>query len=241
MVLVVFSAFAVIGLGAWLYHSSVAMAPFTDERAFAAAVGEMRMGDSEVYHRLHKEMRTSKAWRQDMGISLLLLPALFLGLLALGRGRLRAPPRKWMFVLIAIVLPILSTGGFVFDLFQGNERREFPHWADSLSIPLMGVPVIFALGLYLSLMYLLLIKEVRASPVRPLAAARSNYWILALVFVTLFELIVTLPFGQYYYTVPSFLWLYYALSIGMTRVGSEPEQAVGVAVKGTNARVNARE
>ena len=96
-----------------------------------------------------------------------------------------------MLLLLGLVLPVLSVAGYVFDLLQGFNRGEFPHWADSLGIPLMSVPIMLLLplvwaGAHLVYGYRRFVPNV---PLRPLLSWRAT-WFCALITVTAF---ITIP------------------------------------------------
>ncbi len=128
--------FSVFGLLVVCY--SFSLNAYTDNDRFYEQYLQMPSGQSDAFFKLRDEMLTPKYRILDSGIRLILASQLVLLLLRFGGGDLRAPAKKGYFWMMVILLPIILVLGYVFDLVQGSLRDEFPHWADSLGIPLMG-------------------------------------------------------------------------------------------------------
>ena len=131
----------------------------------------------------------------------------------------RSPTSRGTVLGLAIALPVLTVSGYVFDLLQGFDRGEFPHWADSMAIPLMGVP--FQLGILVawSLAHLCLLRGIY-HPRVPLFLAvsrASNPWLLFVSAITALFVLLSAVSGAYWYAAPGVLWLYLYLSIGASR------------------------
>lgn len=201
--------------GIALFAFSLPLHPYTDENAFRAKYNELSTGQSNEYYKLHDDFLTHKYLLQDIGITLISIPSLFLLFYKLGRGRLNSPKSKLLLILLAILLSILSVIGYVFDLFQGMDREEFPHWADSLGIPLMGVPVQFIFLLAISLLHLLIIKRSAhySIPLSMAFSLKSNLWLLVLPVISFLASILVISNGQYWYAIPGLFWTYFFVSI----------------------------
>lgn len=101
-------------------------------------------GDSQAYFTARERALTGKFALQDYGVTMLV----FSLVLAAFNWQLFKVPRSLRgFLGIAVAAPLVTVGAFAFDLIQGQARWEFPPWADSLGIPLMGIPVLLIAGL----------------------------------------------------------------------------------------------
>ena len=199
--------------GAALLAYAFSMPPYIDEAAFTAKYMQMSAGQSEQYWALRESMLTPRFKLQDYGITAILL-GLGLGLFQM-RG-LRGPAKGSSLVALAFAVPFLTVGGYVVDLFLGQARGEFPHWADSLGIPLMGAPVMLVILLGWALLHLLFLYGgfKPSAPLRDALGQGKNYWLLGVATVTLGLVCWCVALGQYYYAVPGVLWLFLYLSLG---------------------------
>ena len=179
------TALALLITGLAMLAYAMALPPYTDENAFQRKYGDMKEGDSAAFYALRNEMLTPKYKLQDYGVSTLLLS----GLVALRRRiwQMTTPRSTLPIVAAALLAPILAAAAFVFDLFQGQDRGDFPHWADSLGIPLMGLPGLFLLALTWSVAHLTFLAGVRRGvvPLRVAFSRNSNFWLRLVAVVTL--------------------------------------------------------
>lgn len=211
-------SFMVIGVGVLAY--SLSLDPYTDENVFRSKYMNMSSDQSEEYFKLRDEMLTPKFRLQDTAITLISFSALLLVFLKLGKGKIKSPKSKSFIILLAWLLPFLTALGYIFDLIQGMVREEFPHWADSLGIPLMGVPIQFIILFVWSMLHLGFIRGIKPSSIS-LAHALSlkfNPWLLFVSGITFLLVIATALYGQYWYAVPGVIWVYYYLSLGIHRI-----------------------
>lgn len=205
------------GLGLLAY--SLSLAPYRDESAFMERYMRLSSGQSEEYGKLRNEMLTPKYGTQDYGVTLL-LAAVLVALLNRKRGAPLATPssRKSLGVL-ALALPVLTVSGFVFDLLQGFRRGEFPHWADSMSIPLMGAPVALILLLVWALAHLGMFggRYRGRVPIAHALSRESSWWLLFVSAATAVLILLFAFDGIYWYVVPGLLWLYFYLCLAAER------------------------
>ena len=209
--------FLVVGAVLWGY--ALTLSPYKNEALFMERYMSMSAGQSHEYWKLRDEMLTPKFQLEDYGVTLMAI-AIFWFLGARKSKPLFQSPtsRKWL-VVLAISLPFLTVGGYVFDLFQAVDRGEFPHWADSMGIPLMGVPIQFILLAGWSMAHLNFLRGIY-QPSVPLVQAispKSNWWLLLVSAITALLTVFCLALGQYWYAVPGVLWLYLYLSLGTVR------------------------
>lgn len=213
-----------IGVAFVAYSFSVPA--YTDEKVFMERYMAMSAGQSAEYWKLRDQMLTPKYKLQDYGGTLITAG---IGILALTRkDRIRAPKSRLAVVALALVAPFVSVGAFVFDLLQGHRRGEFPRWADSLGIPLMGVPVQLVVMLLWAITHLAFLRNAY-SPEAPLALAlsrQSNKWLLVISSITALLITLCVAVGTYWYAIPGALWLYIYLSLAAgRRAAGETHQA----------------
>lgn len=215
------AAFLVV-LGVALFSYALVLHPYKDEQVFMARYMALSDGQSAEYWKLREEMLTPKFQIQDYGITICVTGIAVALASRRGKVRLNALTPRAAVVALAVALPFISVGAYVFDLIQGAGRGEFPHWADSLSIPLMGAPILLVLLLAWSLAHLAFLTNVRGGTV-PLSLAfewRANWWLLLLSVVSAFVALAAAAMGQYWYAFPAVLWLYFYLSLGARRVSA---------------------
>jgi len=212
-------AFILFASGLALIGYALSLPPYKDERSFQVQYMSPSAGQSTEYSKLREEMLTPRFQLEDCGITLvaLALPVF----LASRRGCLRvsSPKSRGSLAALGLALPFLTVGGYVCDLLLSFGRGEFPYWADSMAIPLMGVPVLLVLRLLWSLAHLGFLHGDHYSPA-PLILALSlntNWWLLCLSAGTALLVLLCLVFGQYWYAFPGGLWLYFYLSMAAVR------------------------
>jgi hypothetical protein len=205
----------IVGMAMLVY--ALTLPAYTDEKAFQLRYGEMKAGDSPAFYALREEMLTPKYKIQDYGMCVVLLSSV----LALRRRvwQMATPRTAIPFIASALLAPVLASAAFVFDLFQGQYRGEFPHWADSMGIPMMGLPILFLICLAWSLTHLTFLIGVRRNvvPLRNAFSRTSNPWLLLVATVTLVLIGLLLAEGTYWYALPCIVWLYLYLAIAAAR------------------------
>jgi hypothetical protein len=212
-------ASAFLAMGAALLAFSLALAPYKDQRAFDERYGEMHAGQSEEYWRLRDEMLTPKFALQDYGVTMI---SLAIGLFLFARrgvNGLTAPSSRLVVASLAVVAPFLTVAGYIFDILQRFSRGEFPHWGDSIGIGLVGVPVLLVIYFVWALLHLAFLRAEPRSRV-PLVLAftrHSNPWLICVSALTFALVAMFLYFGQYWYAIPGFVWLYFYLSLAARR------------------------
>ncbi|MCL2636639.1 MAG: hypothetical protein FWD50_08475, partial [Betaproteobacteria bacterium] len=132
-------------VGVALLGYTFSISPYKNEALFEERYMALSDGQSKEYWELRDEMLTPKFQLQDYGGTLV---ALSIGIILVSRKgwqRLKSPKSGARLLGLAVAAPILTVGALVFDLLQGFSRGEFPHWADSMGIPLMGAPVLLGI------------------------------------------------------------------------------------------------
>ena len=208
---------ALLVLSLVLIGASVPMAPFKLGEDGSLPMGSVPYGDSKAYFIARDQAVTPKFKLQDYGVTLLACALL----LAAFRGRrFKAPPSRLGFVILAVAAPFLTVSGYIFDFMQAQARWEFPPWADSPGIPLMGAPVMLFAGLLWAFAHFLLLAGVpqRAELALSLAAMRQSHpWLLIVSTLTTILIAVTAAEGAYWYAIPGAIWLYYYAAIAAVR------------------------
>ena len=175
------------------------------------------LGDSKAYYAARTEALTPKYRLQDYGATSLVF-GLILALCSW--RRLSAPKSTLGFLVLAVVAPLLTAAAFAFDLFQGQARWEFPSWADSLGIPLMGLPVLLVAGLIWAFVHVTFLAGVRRrgrAPITLVAMRRGNPWLLVVSALTALLVVAMAAEGAYWYAVPGVIWLYFYASLSSVR------------------------
>lgn len=122
--------------------------------------------------------------------------------------------------------PCLTAGAYVLELLQGFDRGEYPHWADSLSIPLMTAPVVLVILLAWSAAHLAFLRGTyRSVPLTSAVSSHSNKWLLFVSAIAVFLVIDAAVYGAYWYVIAGIAWLYFYLSLAAARSASfAPEE-----------------
>lgn len=214
-----FAACALLLAGAAMLAWSFTLAPYTDHAAFLRQSMALTSSQSAAYHALRDAMLTPRFALHDYGITLIAAALLALVLLRKGVAGITTPNSGGLFLAIAIGVPLLTTGAYLFDLFQSMDRAELPQWADSLGIPVMAAPGIAMLLLVWSLGYLTFLRG-SYWPRVPLVLGLSpdaDRWLRALAFIGLAGTLFACACGQYWYAIGNAGWVYFHLSLGAMR------------------------
>jgi hypothetical protein len=205
-------------IGAALFAFAFSMAPYKDEKLFMERYLGMSAGQSKEYWALRDEMLTPRFQLQDYGLTFVAI-GLLTALVLRRRAHVSAPNSRAALIVIALAAPFVTVAGYVFDLLLAATRGEFPHWADSMGIPLSGVPFQLLLLLIWAGAHLIFLWG-SYQPAAPLALAfswKANPWLLFVSAVTVIFTALTAALGQYYYALPGVLWLYIYLALAAGR------------------------
>lgn len=217
-----------LALGVGLIAYSCVIPPYTDTALFNQRYSALHAGQSKEFFALRDSMRSPKYKLQDYGISLM---ALSFGLLALSRKgwrNIKSPRSRAGVTGVAVAAPVVASAGFMLDLMLGSLREEFPHWADSLGIPMMGIQAIFVFTLVWSLAHLIFMRRrYRSEYLWRALSPRANWWLLANAAIAA-ALALLFFFSANWWNVMSFAaWTYFYLSLAASR---RPEAAPALPV-----------
>jgi hypothetical protein len=208
---------SLIALALWLYSATLQPYKTGNEASWYSAV---QQGDSKAFHEARRAQLTPKYRLEDYAGTLLTL-ACAVAAYSFVAVR-RAPKTNLGFALLAIAPPLALGAGFIYELILGYSRFEFPPWADSLGIPLMGVPVLLLIGLAWSAAHLALLrgKRLTGSPFTFSGLRAAGLWLKFVVGATVLLLVLVTTGGAYWYAVPGLLWLHFYMSLASTRAAN---------------------
>ena len=210
----------ILVVGAILTTYSLQLSPFKDERTFQQRYSKLNSGQSEQFFKLYGEMSSPKFAMQDYGITLGLIGLLTILVSKWGGFFLTTPRRRFSLILLAICLPFISAASYVFDIYLGFYREQYPHWADSIAIPLSMVPIIAIELMIWVLLHLFFLKGGYHARIEIMRAfsTKVNWWLFTISMLTLALVAFTIVAGQYWYALIGILWFYFYLSLAANRV-----------------------
>jgi hypothetical protein len=206
---VLLAGFVILGL-------SFKYAPYTNEQEYNDKYFALK-GDkiTKQFYELRDEYLTPKFDFENYGISLILTGSILSLLAHIGFDKLRTPKKKSVLILIGALAALLSISGYVGQLHLEMMRGSYPHWADSLGIPLAAVPGFILLSLiWIGLNLLGIRGEFKTYvPVFPLSLRHVNYWYLIILLITILLTVFVIVTGDFWQVISGFLWSYFYLSI----------------------------
>jgi hypothetical protein len=205
-------------VGAAMLGYASSIASYNDEALFMERYLALSAGQSAEYWQLREEMLTPKFQLQDYGGTLV---ALSVGVFLVSRRgwrNLASPHSRAAFFAVALASPILTVVAYIFDLELNFHRQAFPHWADSMSIPLMAAPVLLVVLLAWSGAHLaFLCSPCRSVPLSHAASLKANWWLLGLAAISAAFVLFCIGVGQYWYAISGCAWLYFFVSLAAAR------------------------
>lgn len=117
--------------------------------------------------------------------------------------------------IVGISAVIVTVFGYVAELYLERCRESFPHWADSIGVPLADVPIIFVILFLWYVLNLIGFKNPYKTGgcIKNLKLEGINYWFLIHLIVT-FRLTVILIFeGAFWLVSAGILWSYFYLCL----------------------------
>lgn len=225
-------------IGVAIIGYSYSLVPYKDEALFNQRYMALSDGQSTEYWKIRDEMLTPKYQLQDYGGTLVAIAAVTFFVTRKGWRQVRSPTSRTTLFCVAFAAPFLAVGAYVFDLFQGFARGEFPHWADSMGIPLMGAPVLLVVLLIWSGAHLALLRRPYQPVPLALAISRnSSWWLLSVSAITGLLVVLCASVGLYWYAIPGVVWLYFYVSLAAARRATNAAEPI--APEGRYARKSA--
>jgi len=205
-----------IGAGL-LWHASSLEA--YDEVSMAML--KMADGLAEISTERRASVFTAKYQLFDWGVSLTAVSGLMLFLMVLGKGDIKSLPSKKALVGFALLLPVVTVAGFLFDMYQGVQRGYYPHWSDDMKVPFIYVPIGFMVLMIWSLSHSSIAKQVTSLPLLNKTTFTFHPWFLLNAALALVAILASVFAGMYWYAVPAAMWMYYFLSLGAAQITNE--------------------
>lgn len=178
-----------------------------------ALEGPTRSAD---FYELRAASLTSSRKLQDYGLCAISLGLTTSAVVWWHRLRSILPRTRLAAALFGGTIAILTVAAQIGSLFLDYERGEFPYWADSLGIPLAGMPVILVVLTAWAGFHALLVERREQSPFR-LTLRNSNWWLAVLVATTVVILATSVAVGDFWQIIPAALWIIFYLSIWISR------------------------
>lgn len=199
---------------------SFTMSPYINEEEYQKGYAAINLNEidsrtaSNQFFKLRAQHLSKKYSFQNYGFTFLILGASVLFLFRKGLS-VNAPSPKLKIAFVGFVAALLTVGGYIGDLFLEFYRGAFPVWADSLGIPLTGVPILTSmLLLWAALMSLTLIGKFEAGAQISFKQIRGlNYFYLLLFVISTVIVLLCVVDGFFWLVLPGILWLYFYASL----------------------------
>jgi hypothetical protein len=208
-----------IVLGLALFAYALTVPPYKDEKRFMERYMALSADQNKEYWALRDEMLTNRFRYQDYGVTLVAAGLISLFAFRRGVARIEAPRSRGRMIGLALALPFLTVAGYVIDLMLAFGRGEFPHWADSMGMPLAGVPFLLVLLLAWASAHLLFLGGAYkdGAALKEALSRHANWYLLAISALTGLAVGFAAFSAQYYYALPGVAWLYFYLSLSAGR------------------------
>ncbi len=204
-------------LGIFLLVHSISYKVYTDESAYKTEYLKLNggNGDSEKFYKLKETYLTPKYKLEDYGITFIILGLVIVTVSLIGLKKLKTPNKKIWIIITGIFAALLTNTAYVGDLFLEMYRDGFPHWADSLGIPLMGVPFLIFLALtWVAINSIGMRNDFKSAVlIFPMSLDKQNIWYLIILFLTIAFTLFAIIDGYFWQVLPGFLWIYFYMSI----------------------------
>ncbi len=199
-----------------LAGSALTLEPYSDESAYWQQLSNVPYGDDAAFIELRTASLTPRFRLQDYEITLMAVGVIGFMSNRHGAAAPKSPRSKWGFILLAVALPLVTMGGFAFDILQAANRGECPPWGDAVMIALLGLPFLFAPLQIWSLIHLAFFWPYGKQEAVSLMLAlswHSNWWLLIVSVITAGLTIYCIILGYWWLLLPKLGWLYYYLSL----------------------------
>lgn len=199
---------------------SFAISAYTNENEYHEKYMEIdwqKLGSrnaSERFYELRDQYLSNKYRFQDYGFTFLILGVA--SLLFFRKGKpVTAPSSNAKIAIVGFGAASLTTGGYVGDLFLEFFRGSYPWWADSIGIPLTGVPFLAFIFIGWSAVNMLALngKFEAGSAISFHQIKGSNYFYLILFFITALVVFLCIADAYFWMILPGITWLYFYASL----------------------------
>lgn len=218
-----FAGLAIVLLGITLLGYSFTLDRYTDVNAYNErylSINSSASDASEQFAALRDEYLTSKIALENYGLTALIVGFMVLIISAIGYKRLKAPSKRIWLILVGLCASVLICLASVGELYLEMNRGSYPHWADSLGIPLFSLPLIlFVLLLWTGIMLIWMQSPfISGVGLFPLNIRNSNKFLLIVLILTTIILLYLLVTGSFWMIIPGAFWIYFYMSIIQGRI-----------------------
>jgi len=178
---------------------------------------------SEAFFELRKQSLTPSLKLQDYGLTSVFLGMVMFTILHRSSITTLLPKKKATAALLGGIAAFATVGAQVGSLFLNFKRGDYPHWADSLGIPLCGMPIMLGMLLLWAVIHSLLMPGKNAE-FHCLARRIKQGWLVLMIILSSVILLTSALYGDFWQIPPAGLWIlfYAALWLGMKFSETEP-------------------
>ena len=212
----------IIVVGVFIFGYAWSLPVYKNETEYYNKLSELTAErNSNEYFKLRDESLTIKYLLEDYGLTLISVGLVLMVVFRKGWREFSSPKRKYMIMLIGLSAAFLTTAFTVFSLIMDAGRDAFPPWADSLAIPLIGIPVLGAVLIGWAVLHFLFLNDPFVTGCKIITGInyKRNIWLLFISTITAILFLYSIFMGDFWYVIPSALWLYFYLSLLRGREG----------------------
>jgi hypothetical protein len=203
--------------GGILLYSSIDLPMYHNATEFNEKYMELNSGesDSNKFYELREEYLTPKHKLEDYGITAIIVGFVIIIVSFIKVERIKSPKSWGGLLAVGILSALITIFGYVGDLFLEMYRESYPHWADSLAIPIMGTPVLLMMALAWAIINLMGTKKNFSVNISllPIELKFTKKWFIIISSITVVAIIMTIVDGYFWQVGSGFMWLYFYLSI----------------------------
>lgn len=204
-------------IGLFLIIYSFFIPTYTNELEYLRKYQEISNleNKTELFYKLRESYLTPKYRLEDYSITAIIISLCIIIVSFIRIENLKTPDSKLKIIILGLTAVFFTNFGYIGDLFLEMFRGNYPHWADSMGIPLMGVPYILLLTLFwLGINSLPIIKNFNPNVlITKSNILKLNYWFTPLIILTILLMVLVILTGYFWQLMTSILWLYFYLSI----------------------------
>ena len=209
--------------GLVLLAVSLTMTAYTDDELYETKYMELESGQSDEFYALRHEMLTLKYRFEDYAVTAIVLGITAIAILRRGFRSIQTPKSRLRVVFLGVVATAVTFILPIVDLFHEYARGEYPHWADSLGIPLSGaVFMIIPLSIWMvGHLTFLLGPFSTGGTLGDVSWRNINPWLIVLTCLTLVVGLVCAFTGLFWFLTPAILYSYFYLSLLIGRASAQ--------------------
>ncbi|XDD46864.1 hypothetical protein AB3N60_01850 [Leptospira sp. WS39.C2] len=201
--------------GLYLIYTSLKLKPYTDEKKYTEEYFKLKDGDNENFLKLKDKYKSNHYQTFDLGIAMITFSILFT-LSIIFKENLFRFISKLHPLMVGSISVFSTITSEIYYLFRDANRGEFPHWADSLGIPIFQSMILgLILLIWLFLNYFL--SKMDRYTFVPLDSKfkylKLDFWFYFLCLITIVLSIYFIFEGDYLQICSLFFWILYYLSL----------------------------